>query len=385
MTITNNVLKQTVIDRFEKEFHTTPEALILAPGRVNLIGEYTDFNNGFVLPMAIDRYLAMTVRKREDDIIKVNSVDFNETVTLNLHSLKKESHSFQEYISGCIWALKEKDYTVSGFECVIAGNIPVGAGLSSSAALELAVLKAASFSSGFPFDKVRMAIIGQYAENNWVDVNCGIMDQVISSAGKSGHALLIDCSNLSLKECPLPPETSVIILDTDTRRGLVDSAYNERRDQCFKAAEIMGVQFLRDADETMLAEAELRMNEQEYKRAKHIISENARVLTAAESMKQGDAEAMGRLMNESHESLRDDFEVTSPALNAIVECSGNQDSCIGARMTGAGFGGCAVALVKKDQEDTFIQKVTSCYQNKTGLSPRIYKCKPSEGVTLKEL
>jgi galactokinase len=291
----------------------------------------------------------------------------------------------QEYVSGCIWALKEKNYHIKGFECVIAGNIPVGAGLSSSAALELAILKAASYSSDFLFDKVAMAKIGQHAENNWVGVNCGIMDQLISSAGKLGHALLIDCRDLSLKECPIPEDASVVILDTDTRRDLVSSAYNERREQCFKAAGIMGVEFLRDASKTMLNASCSQMDENVHKRAKHIILENARVLKASQVMNKGDAKALGRLMYESHESLRDDFEVTNSALDAIVECSQNESSCFGSRMTGAGFGGCAVALVKKGQENQFIESVSSCYKKKTGLTPQIYICRPSEGVTLKDL
>ncbi len=227
-----------------------------------------------------------------------------------------------------------------------------------------------------------MAKIGQYAENKWVGVNCGIMDQIISSAGKSGHALMIDCHDLSLKECPIPKEALVVILDTDTRRDLVTSSYNERRDQCFKAAEIMNVPFLRDADKTMLKVSHSKMDSHVYKRAKHIIMENTRVQKASTVMNQGDAEALGKLMYESHESLRDDFQVTSPALDAIVECSQNENYCFGSRMTGAGFGGCAVALVKKGKEEPFRSSVTSCYKKQTGLTPKIYVCRPSEGVTL---
>jgi galactokinase len=385
MQLTTKILKKNVIDRFLKDYGTLPDALILAPGRINLIGEYTDFNNGFVLPMAIDRYLAMALKKRDDETIKITSLDFNETITLDITSLKKESHSFQEYVSGCIWALKEKNYPVRGFECVIAGNIPIGAGLSSSAALELAILRAAAFCSDFEFERTKMAKLGQYAENKWVGVNCGIMDQIISAAGKVSHALKIDCNDLSFEECPMPSQTSVIILDTATRRDLVDSEYNERRQQCFNAAKIIGVPFLGSASLDQLEEKKSHLSKLEFKRARHVISENTRVIDTALAMKHHDAVAMGRLMNISHESLRYDFEVTSPALDTIVACSQSEQGCYGARMTGAGFGGCALALVDEDKEDVFIENVHKCYQSKTGLTPKIYICKPSEGVTLEEL
>ncbi|MCG8640530.1 MAG: galactokinase [Desulfobacterales bacterium] len=383
--MTRTQLEHTVTKHFYDRFNHAPQALVLAPGRVNLIGEYTDLNNGFVLPVAIDRYLAMVVKKRTDEKVVIHSVDFDETVCLDLDRLEKNNHSFQEYISGCLWALGQKGFSVKGFDAVIAGNIPIGAGLSSSAALELATLRAAAYSGGFTFDAIKMAGIARFAENRWVGVNCGIMDQLMSAAGIKGHALLIDCSTLELNACPVPDGVSVIILDTDTRRGLVDSAYNERREQCLCAAEIMGVSSLRQADETLLAESKNRMDDLIYNRARHVILENARVLSTARAMKRDDAATMGRLMKESHDSLDHLFEVTSPALNDIVACSIQQSACLGARMTGAGFGGCAVALVKKGLEDDFIRSVTACYGEKTGLTPGIYICSPSEGVTLKEL
>ncbi len=385
MTETIEHIELTILKQFESRFEAKAEAIVFAPGRVNLIGEYTDLNHGFVLPMAIDRYLALAVRKRADSTIRAYSVDFDESITLQMDNLEKEKHSFQEYLSGCIWALKEKGYSVKGFDCVIKGNIPIGAGLSSSAALEMAILRAASFAGGFPFNKVEMAKLGQFAENNWVGVNCGIMDQILSSAGKQDHALKIDCNDLSYEKCPMPPATSVIILDTATRRDLIDSAYNERREQCFNAANIIGVPFLGNADTALLEKNKLKLSELEYKRAHHVISENARVMEMAGAMKNEDVTTMGKLMNISHESLRYDFEVTSLALDTIVACSQSDNACFGARMTGAGFGGCALALVDTDRKAEFIENVNKCYRSKTGLTPKIYICKPSEGVTLKEL
>ncbi len=385
MTETIEHIELTTLKQFESRFGEGAQAIIFAPGRVNLIGEYTDLNHGFVLPMAIDRYLVLAVRKRSDSRICAYSVDFDELIFLEIDNLEKEKHSFQEYLSGCIWALKEKGYPVRGFDCVIKGNIPIGAGLSSSAALEMAILRAASFAGGFSFNSVEMAKLGQYAENNWVGVNCGIMDQIISSAGKQDHALKIDCSDLSFEKCPMPPETSVIILDTTTRRDLVDSAYNERRDQCFNAAKIMGVSFLGEADMSLLEKNRSKLSELEFKRAHHVISEDDRVIETANAMKNEDAFTMGKLMNISHESLRYDFEVTSLALDTIVACSQADDACYGARMTGAGFGGCALALVDADKQAEFIENVNKCYRSKTGLTPKIYICKPSDGVILKDL
>lgn len=378
-------IEQTVTQQFKDVFNTSAQAVVRAPGRVNLIGEYTDLNNGYVLPMAIDRYLAAAVKKRRDRQIRVHAMEFDQTLHLELDHLEKNDHSFQEYITGCLWALMKKGYALQGFDAVISGEIPIGAGLSSSAALELAMLKTAAFASGFSFDPIEMAEVARLAENQWVGVSCGIMDQLTTAAGVAGHALLIDCATLELSFCPVPKNTSVIILDTDTRRGLVDSAYNERRQQCFNAARIMDIAYLRHADERLLHRFKPQMDGQTFLRAHHVIQENERVLATAKAMAKGDVKTIGCLMNQSHESLKHDFQVTNPELNHIVDCSVLQPSCLGARMTGAGFGGCAVALVQKGAENNFINAVTACYTEKTGLTPRIYVCNPSDGVTLNEL
>ncbi len=376
-------LQMKVTNKFNSMFGSPPEAIVRAPGRVNIIGEYTDFNNGFVLPMAIDRYIVIALKKRTDHKVRVVSIDFDQETTIPLETLPKGDHSWVEYISGCLWALKEHRFEPKGFECVMAGNIPIGAGLSSSAALETAILKAATWCSGVELDKVQMAKIGRYVENEWVGVACGIMDQMISSAGKSGHALLIDCADLSLQDCPLPDNSSIIVLDTNTRRGLVDSAYNERREQCFKAAEVMSVDYLRDADLTLLERKSNNMDRMVYKRAKHVITEIQRVKEAASCMDSNEFERLGKLMYESHVSLRDDFEVSSEALNCIVENAMSSLGCYGARMTGAGFGGCAVALVKKGQEEDFMNQVMTAFKSQTGIDPVLYNCRASDGVTIK--
>jgi galactokinase len=231
-----------------------------------------------------------------------------------------------------------------------------------------------------------MAKIGQRAENEWVGMNCGVMDQMISAAGQADHALLIDCRSLETESVPLPPGTAVVVLDTATRRGLVDSAYNERRAQCETAARFFGVPALRDVSLGQLqalSEADDRpaLDDLTLRRARHVVTENERTLQAAAAMRQGDAVALGRLMNASHASLRDDFEVSSDELNAIVRCARDRDGCYGARMTGAGFGGCAVALVRAERADVFSATVAACYQKATGINPAIYVCRVADGAT----
>ena len=226
-----------------------------------------------------------------------------------------------------------------------------------------------------------MALLGQKTENQWVGVNSGIMDQLISAVGEKDHAVLIDCRSLETQSFPLPKDTVVVIMDTGTRRGLVDSAYNERRSQCEEAVKFFGVRALRDVSLSQLEARAKELSELTYKRAKHVISENERTLEAAEAMKKGDALLLGGLMNASHESLRDDFEVSSDALNVIVECALGQDGCYGARMTGAGFGGCAVALVEADKAEAFVKAVSQGYQSKTNKEPQIYVCQAVEGAS----
>jgi galactokinase len=265
----------------------------------------------------------------------------------------------------------------------MTGEVPRGAGLSSSAAVELATARAFASASGFDWDAKRMARLSQKAENQWVGVNCGIMDQMASAASKAGHALFMDCRTLEIQHAPLPQGVAVVVLDTSTRRGLVDSAYNERRAQCEAGARFFNVKALRDVS---VAEFERRQSEIEeeavLRRARHIITENQRVLDAMEAMRANDVSRLGQLFNASHASLRDDFEVTNEALNQIVEAAQAQSACYGARMTGAGFGGCAVALVREDSVEAFIQAVSAAYRQMSGLEAAVYVCQPSEGASV---
>ena len=375
-------LEQRVKEEFERRFDAKPTAVVRAPGRVNLIGEHTDYNDGFVMPMAIERAVWIALRPRDDGYAVVYSIDFDEVVEFSLIEMTRRHSAWAEYIKGVAWAMQEAGFNLNGFDGVIAGDVPVGAGLSSSAAVELASARAFVSVSDIAWDAPEMAKISQRAENQWVGVKCGIMDQMISAAGVAGHALLIDCRWLSLEPVPLPPNTAVVILDTSTRRELSGSNYNDRREQCEAAAKFLNVPALRDATLNQLEAIRELLDDVIYRRARHVITENARVLAAADAMRQGDAVTMGQLMDASHVSMRDDFEISSPALNAMVECAQAHEACYGARMTGGGFAGCAVALVRVDAVDAFVDATASCYKGRTGLIPAIYVSQPTAGASI---
>jgi galactokinase len=375
-------LQSQVIQEFQSRFDTPPSLVVRAPGRVNLIGEHTDYNDGFVLPMAIDRAIWIALRPRDDQLVVAHSLDFDKPAEFHLGSLKKAKTGWAEYLKGVAWALQEAGHGLQGWEGIVAGDVPVGAGLSSSAALEMATARAFGAVSNLGWDAMHMARLGQKAENAWVGVNCGIMDQMISAAGVAGHALLIDCRSLETQAVPLPPETVVVVMDTVTRRGLLDSAYNERRAQCEAAARFFGVAALRDVSVEEFAARASQLPDPMRRRARHVVTENARTLAATQAMREGDAPELGRLMDASHVSLRDDFEVSSHELNVIVSSSRGQPACYGARMTGAGFGGCAVALVRAEAAESFAASTSADYQAETGIIPHIYICEATAGAAV---
>jgi galactokinase len=374
----------TLLAAFSSHFNAKPDFIIRAPGRVNLIGEHTDYNDGFVLPMAIDHAVWMAVKPRADSVVRVHSLDYGADSVFTLENLIREK-GWGEYIKGVADQLQRNGFTLKGFNAVITGDIPRGAGLSSSAAVELATARAFASVSGFEWNATRMAHLSQKAENEWVGVNCGIMDQMASAASKSGYALFLDCRSLEIEHAPLPENIAVVILDTSTRRGLVESAYNERRSQCEEAAKKLGVKALRDVTSEMWEAGRGTLSDVVMRRARHIVTENARVLQAVKAMKAGDVTQLGKLFNASHDSLRDDFEVTNDALNVIVECAREQSACYGARMTGAGFGGCAVALVERDGADKFSADVAALYKERSGLDASVYVCSASDGASAEDV
>ena len=378
-------------DRVTREFvrrvGAPPTLLARAPGRVNLIGDHTDYNDGFVLPMAIDRAVWIALRPRDEARVEVHSLDFGEDAAFDVHDISRGGRGWAEYLRGVAWALGshfdgQRGNTLCGWEGVLAGDVPLGAGLSSSAALELATARAFAGACDLPWEPVTMARLAQRAENEWVGVKSGIMDQFISAAGVAGHALLIDCRSLAARAVALPDDVGVVVLDTATRRGLVDSEYNERRARSESAARQLGVKALRDVDERMFAERAATLDDVTRRRARHVVTENARVLAAADALAADDARRVGELMNESHRSLRDDFEVSRPELDAMVEIARAQVGCFGARMTGAGFGGCAVALVTRASTERFAADVARRYEAEVGLTPAVYLCEAAEGASL---
>jgi galactokinase len=375
-------LRLTVHHAFSQHFQAAPAFIARAPGRVNLIGEHTDYNDGFVLPMAIDRETLIALRPRDDRRIIVHLLDFDQQAEFSLDDLTRIDSSPVEYLKGVAAVLQSEDFELTGWEGVITGNIPIGAGLSSSASLEMATIRAFEAVSGFAWDAPRMALLGQRVENEWLDLKTGIMDQMISAAGQAGHALLIDCRTLSHHPAPLPTGTVAVVMDTSTRRGLVHSKYNERRQQCEQASQHFGVKVLRDVDvDTFNARAH-ELDELTRRRARHVITENARTLAAYDAMRAGDARVLGALMDASHDSLRDDFEVSTDALNSMVDAARRHPACYGARMTGAGFGGCAVALVMAEAADSFVQFVEQVYNKNTGQTAKLYVCTASQGASI---
>ncbi len=375
-------LQQQVMEEFEQRFGETPTLIVRAPGRVNLIGEHTDYNDGFVLPLAIDRAVWIAARPREDAYVTLYSVDFDQVADISLMEIVKRESLWVEYVQGVAWALQEVGHMLRGWNGVIAGDVPIGAGLSSSAAIELAAARTFCAVAGIDWNAPEMAKLCQRVENQWVGVQTGIMDQMISATGVASHAVLIDCRTLRLEPVPFPPGTAVVVLDTMTRRELVTSAYGERRQQCETAARFFGVAALRDVTLPQLEAARASLEDVVYRRARHVISENQRTLDAAAAMRAGDAVTLGKLMNASHVSMRDDFEISGDALNAFVDCAQAHAACYGARMTGGGFAGCAVALVRAEDAEAFAVSVAECYQHKTGRTPAVYVCHATDGAAV---
>jgi galactokinase len=375
-------LQQRVEKAFEEQFGSQPVFIVRAPGRVNIIGEHTDYNDGFVLPMAIDRAVWIALRPRDDGHVFVRSLEQERPTDFYLNNVQHSSEGWSEYVKGMAAMLLESGHPLTGWEGVLSSDVPVGSGLSSSAALEMATGCAFAVISGFPFNGVEMARLGQRTENEWVGANTGIMDQMRSANGKEGFALLIDCRDLSTETIPLPNDSAVLIMDTMTRHSHTESGYNERRTSCEKAAAFFDASHLRDVSLDQLQAAGCDLDDVTYRRARHVISENQRVLEAVQAMREDDAARLGSLMNDSHASLRDDFEVTNEALDVMAHVAQGQPGCFGARMTGGGFGGCAVALVQADKAQEIATAVSEEYEAKMGLAPKIYVTSATNGTAV---
>lgn len=374
---------EELIARFRQEYGQAPAFVARAPGRVNLIGEHTDYNDGFVLPMAIDRDVTIVGRRRDDRVVRLLSANFDTRTEFLLdHIMRLDKDTWSNYNRGVADVLQKEGHALSGFDGVVFGNVPIGSGLSSSAATEMATMMA--FSAATPalkLDGVTMARFSQRAENQFVGVNCGIMDQFISSLGKQGHALFIDCRSLDYQLVPMVTGVTVLVVDTNASRSLAASAYNERRAQCEEASRIFGVRALRDVSVETFERRQGELPDLIARRVSHVIYENQRVLDAVEALRAGDVVRFGQLMNQSHDSLRDLYEVSSKELDAVVDIAREMRGVQGARMTGAGFGGCAIALVNDEHAGALAERMKKEYPRRTGKQPNVYACIASAGAS----
>ena len=381
-----------LIDNVKNAFKVTlgyaPTHIVQAPGRVNLIGEHTDYNDGFVLPCAINYQTVVAAAKRDDNIVRVISVDYGNALDefdLTQEIAFQHDKMWANYIRGVVKCLLARGFQFTGADIAVSGNVPQGAGLSSSAALEVVIGQTFKVLFNLEISQAEIALNGQQAENEFVGCNCGIMDQMISAEGSQQHAMLLDCRSLETTSVSMPEELAVVIINSNKKRGLVDSEYNTRREQCEAVAAIFGVKALRDVTLEQFNQKSHELDPLLRKRARHVITENYRTLDAAQALSQHDMQRMGRLMAESHASMRDDFEITVSEIDSLVamvkEVIGERG---GVRMTGGGFGGCVVALVPHDLVASVQAVVDANYEAKTGLKAAIYVCQAMDGAGLVE-
>lgn len=370
-------------DLFTDTFGGSPDFIAVAPGRINLIGEHTDYNDGFVFPVAISQVLVVAARTTATQS-KLMSRERGEGQAFNASTVEKgRVNGYASYVGGMAWALREAGHSVlPNVEAAIVSTIPVASGVSSSAAIEMAFGVLWNGAAGLGHTNKELALIAQRCENAFVGLQSGIMDQMASAMGREGQAMFIDTRTLDIKYEPVPDDLIVVLCDTGKPRSLTASAYNERRSQCEAACEALGVKALRDADCGMLDAARERMDPLVYKRAKHIITENARCLDFAKALEASDYHKIGELMRASHESLRDDYDVTGKELDAMAESCWGTPGCVGARMTGAGFGGACVALVQKERFDDFAANVCSVFEGKIASKALINACSIVNGAKL---
>lgn len=376
--------KEQLQEFFAAAYGQQPSLVVQAPGRVNLIGEHTDYNGGFVLPAAINYSTWIAAAPRSDRKLQVIARDFDSQraiFSLDEPMQADESAPWSNYVRGVVGELQKKGFKLAGGDLYITGNVPAGAGLSSSASLEVAVVRALTELSGETIDPTDAALVGQAAENNFVGCNCGIMDQLISARGEASSALLIDCEDLSTRAVSIPGDWEILIVHSGVKRGLVESEYNTRRAQCETAAAFFGQQTLRGVTIDQLQSAEGKLDALSFRRARHVLTENARTLRAADALSAGDMPTLIKAMAESHASMRDDFSITTPAIDRLVQilqAAGNGQA--GARMTGGGFGGCVVSIAPSAVIPQLMKAVEELYQEETGCVPTLIPAKASAGA-----
>jgi len=378
----NAPARERAIEAYRSEYGAEPTLVVRAPGRVNIIGEHTDYNDGFVLPMALPFEVVIAGAARDDNQVIAVSEGFDQ-VQFVLDDATIDTDSWEVYLHGTARMLLDSGFTAGGWQGCLASDIPGGASLSSSAALEVASGLAFVTSAGATIQPSELARVGQRVENEVLGLPSGIMDQLASAASVDGAASLIDCRDLSTTAVPLPDGVDIVIMDTGTRRELVDSEYAARRAACETAAAAIGVRALRDADLEQVAALEDPLLRQ---RATHVVAENERTLAAAAAMRSGDASELGQLMNASHASLRDGYEVSGPALDHIVALAQEINGCLGARMTGGGFAGAAVALVQSAHTEAFIHELSQQFvappEQPSTAPVNLYPVRPAPGASV---
>jgi galactokinase len=372
-------------DEFQRCYRTRP-AIFRAPGRVNLIGEHTDYNDGFVMPAAIGFYTWIAATPRADRTLHVRSGEFHETIDLSLDSLGGPPRKhWSDFVRGVAAVLQSRGVRLTGANLIIQGQVPIGAGLSSSASLEIATglaLLATSQAEVPPLDLVKIA---QRAEHQYVGTLCGIMDQFIAVFATSGHALMLDCRSLESQSLLVPDDAKLVICNSMVKHELASGEYNRRRAECETGVKVFqrsmpSVQALRDVGLADLERHKAELTDVVYRRCRHVISENQRVLDAAESLRAGDLDRFGQLMYESHRSLQKDYEVSSTELDLLVDIAASCEGVYGSRMTGGGFGGCTITLVRSHSVEAFREKITQTYKEKTGITADLYVCSAAQGA-----
>jgi galactokinase len=370
--------------------------LVTAPGRVNLLGEHVDYNDGFVLPAAIDREVHLAANPRADRIVHLTALDLNAAVSFDLDHLEEKRDLFGNalptwalYAAGVAWALQQYGAEVRGMDGWYTSNVPIGSGLSSSAAVEVAFATLWRALGGWKMDQMTLAKLCQAAENKYVGVNCGLMDQFASAHGVEGHALYLDTRSLDWRSVPVPADMAIVIADSKMRRSLATSAYNDRRASCEEAVRLLrqdlpDIRALRDVTPGQFHHLAHKLPQEVRMRAQHVVEECARVEEAVVKLEAGDAAGFGRLMYAGHASLRDLYEVSIPELDMLVSIASELPGCLGARLTGAGFGGCTVNLVEENQAEAFVESLKTGYLKAAGKHGDVYICRASQGPVVHE-
>jgi len=383
-------MKNFLVESFKDRYGSAPEVYSSSPGRINIIGEHTDYNMGYVLPSAIDLHVAFLASRRADGMVRVWSDSFRQERSFSLRmEIDSKQGCWIDYIMGVYWILRKRGASPGGIDAYVWGNIPLGSGLSSSAAYEVSIVNALDTLFELNLSSLEMAKLAQKAENEFVGVNCGLMDQFISVFGKKNNAIFLDCETLEFEYVPLPLEAEglgILVYDTGVSRDLATSAYNTRREEADGALERLrrkGVRTFKDITRPLLEESKDDLGETFYKRARHVVTENGRVEQAVSALRRKDFDELGRLLFLSHESLRDDYQVSCPELDLLYECGKRFPSCLGARMTGAGFGGSGIALLRKEALPSFKKRLSGEAQKMGFVRPSFYDVAIGDGARIR--